>query len=88
MLEFTEKSEVFSGMTEKTPEEGLNENIGKFLEVYKILSPEARIGFEIEITKKMKDMDEGTRKLYLALVKAAKDELNIKETVSRMRKAK
>ena len=45
----------FGKMAEKTPEEKLGENIGKFLEVYKILTPEARIGFEIEIAKKMKE---------------------------------
>jgi len=75
-------------MAEKTPGEILDENIGKFLEVYKILSPEARIGFEIEIMKKMKAMDERTAKLYTILIRAAKDGLNIKETISRMGKAK
>ena len=86
MLEY--KSEVFGDVNEKKPEERLEDIIGRFLEVYKILSPEARITFEIEIAKKTKDMDERTRKLYEALIKAAKNGLNTEETISEMRKNK
>lgn len=75
-------------MNEKNPKERLEDIIRRFLEVYKILSPEARITFEIEITKKTKDMDERTKKLYEALIKAAKNGLNTEETIFEMRKNK
>jgi len=74
-------------MTEKTPQERLDESIRQFLEIYKILSPEARISFEIEIIRKTKDMDERTQKLYLALIKAAKDDRTVEETIKRMHKS-
>ena len=74
-------------MTEKTPEEKLNESIERFLEVYKFLGPEERIRFEIEIEKKTKEIDEKTRNLYSALIRSAKDGKNIKETLNKMKKA-
>ena len=88
MLECSANSGVFGDMIEKNNKERLEDIIKRFLEVYKILSPEARITFDIEIARKTRDMDERTRKLYEALTKAAKDGLNISETISQMSKTK
>jgi hypothetical protein len=88
MLEYVVDSEVFGYMNEKNSKERLEDIIARFLEVYKILSPEARITFDIEIARKTGDMDDRTKKLYEALTKAAKDGLNVSETLSQMSKSK
>lgn len=75
-------------MAEKNAEETLDEIVGRFIEVYKILSPEEKIRFEIEIEKKTKAMDGKTKDLYLALIASAKKGLDIKETLVKMRKVK
>lgn len=74
-------------MIEKDKLTILHKNVDLFLEAYKILSPEARGTFEAEFTSKMKDMDERTKKLYMALIKAAKEEMNRDQTIEEMRKA-
>ena len=71
-------------MAEKNAENKLDDIIGRFLQVYKILSTEEKVRFEIEIVKKTKDADERTRNLYSALIAAAKDGLDIKEAITKM----
>jgi len=72
-------------MTEKNPQEKLEDSIKRFLDVYRILSPEARIAFEVEIEKKTRDDDDRTKKLYSSLIKAAKAGMNIEETIKEMK---
>lgn len=74
-------------MIEKDKLTILHKNVDLFLEAYKILSPEARATFEAELTSKMKGMDERTRKLYQALIKAAKEGMDKEGAVQEMRKA-
>jgi len=73
-------------MNDKNPEERLEDQVKRFLEVYKVLSPEARVTFEIEIAKKTAVMDERTKNLYNALVKAAREGLSQQEAIEQMRK--
>ena len=75
-------------MAEKSAEQNLIDLVKKYLEVYRILSPEARVTFEVEIVKKTRDMDERTRNLYGTLIKAAKDGLDTDEAIIRMKKVK
>lgn len=75
-------------MAEKINEEKLEDIIGKFLEVYKFLSPEEKIRFEIDIAKKSKTMDDKTKNLYTALIAAAKDGDTTKGAISKMQKIK
>ena len=66
--------------------EKMERSVNVFLEVYRILSPEGRAQFEAEINAKLKELDEKTRKLYLALIKAAKDGLSTDEAIEEMKK--
>ena len=60
-------------MAENAEFEKLDESIGKFLEVYKILSSEAKAAFESKLPSAIKGDDEKTQNLYRALLKAAKE---------------
>ncbi|MFA4966875.1 MAG: hypothetical protein WC624_01480 [Candidatus Margulisiibacteriota bacterium] len=62
----------------------LNDNIGKFLDVYRVLTPEARAAFEAQIDKSSHGKDEKTKGLYRALLKAAKDNLDTEEAIEMM----
>jgi len=66
--------------------EKMEKSINVFLEIYKILSPEGRAQFEAEIAARIKNLDEKSKKLYLALIKAAKDGLAPAEAIEEMRK--
>lgn len=72
----------------KSPEEKLDDIIEKFFEVYRILSPEEKVKFEIGIVKKNKDADERTKNLYAALIDAVKRGLTVKEAITKMGKVK
>ncbi|MCX5725704.1 MAG: hypothetical protein NT030_00740 [Candidatus Saganbacteria bacterium] len=74
-------------MMEKDKSVILYKNVELFLEDYKILSPEARATFEAELGSKIKGMDERTKKLYLALIKAAKEGMDRERAIEEMRKA-
>lgn len=64
----------------------LEEDIGKFLNVYQILSPPDRAVFEAQLNGAVKNEDEATKKLYAELLSAAKDGANIDDTILRMKK--
>ena len=66
----------------------LNENIKKFLDVYKILSPEARAAFEAELPSAIKGSDEKTKKLYEALLKAAKEGMDTEAAIGEMERTR
>jgi hypothetical protein len=63
----------------------LCQDIGKFLEVYKILTPEARAAFEAQMDKIVARADEKSKALYRTLQQAAKDGLTTEEAVDKMK---
>ena len=75
-------------MDEKNPMDNLNDQVRRFLEVYKVLPPDARVSFEIEIAKKKGSMDERTKRLYDALIQAARDGMNFEQAISKMKEIK
>jgi hypothetical protein len=74
-------------MEEKSPGMRLQKDIHKFLEVYKVLSPEGRAQFEAQMAGATKTHDEKTKKLYHSLLQAAKDGKGIEEAIQEMNKA-
>jgi hypothetical protein len=65
----------------------LQKDIKKFLEVYQVLSPEGKAQFEAQMAGAIKDRDGKTKKLYQALLQAAKDGKGIEEAIEAMEKA-
>ena len=53
--------------------EKLEKQIQKFLQVYNILLPEAKAAFEAQMNGHLKNVDDRTKNLYVALLNAAKD---------------
>jgi hypothetical protein len=68
--------------------EKFEEEVRHFLEVYKILSPEARVNFEIEIARKTAFMDEKTKKLYSVLIDSAREGFGFSDAIAKMKKIK
>ena len=60
-------------------------DIKKFLDVYSVLSPEAKAQFEAKLAGEIKNMDERTKKLYRNLLSAAKDGKGIEEAIAAMK---
>jgi len=69
------------------PQQKLLSDVKRFLEVYKVLSPEGKAQFEAQMAGSIKDQDEKTKKLYQALLQAAKDGKSIEEAIEEMHKA-
>ena len=65
----------------------LQNDIQRFLEVYKVLSPEGKAQFEAQMAGAIKDQDERTKKLYYSLLESAKDGKGIEEAIQEMKKA-
>lgn len=65
----------------------LLQDVKRFLEVYKVLSPDGKAQFEAQMAGSVKDQDAKTKKLYLALLQAAKDGKNIAGAIEEMGKA-
>ncbi len=57
---------------ESSPEQKLQEEIGRFLEVYATLSTSGKELFEIQLAEKLNQSDEKTKELYRVLVACAK----------------
>ena len=74
-------------MVENNPIQRLYNDVKKFLEVYQVLSPEGKAQFEAQMAGAIKDLDEKTKKLYQALLQAAKDGKGIEEAIKAMEKA-
>jgi hypothetical protein len=68
------------------PIDKLRQDIKKFLDVYKILSPEGRAQFEAQMAGAVKGQDEKTKKLYYVLLQAAKDGKEIEDAIKEMQK--
>ena len=66
----------------------LNNNIEKFLDIYKILAPEAKAAFEAQLDKTIYTSNEETKILYQTLRQAAKDGLSAEEAIEKMKKSK
>lgn len=64
----------------------LSKDVQKFLDVYNILSSEARAAFEAQIAPTLHAADEKSKKLYAALLSSAKDGISIEDAISRMEK--
>lgn len=74
-------------MTEDNPLQKLNKDIQKFLEVYKVLSPEGKAQFEAQMAGAIKDQGGRSKKLYYALLQSAKDGKGIEAAIAEMEKA-
>ena len=68
------------------PQEKLRQDIRKFLEVYKVLSPEGKAQFEAQMAGEVKGQDEKTKKLYYSLLQSAKDGKDIEQAIQEMGK--
>jgi len=58
-----------------------------FFDAFGKLSPDEKLYFLAEIDKALSKKDEKEKKLYLALMKAAREKKTCAETISAMRKA-
>jgi len=74
-------------MEQSDPIQRLRKDVKRFLEVYKVLSPEGKAQFEAQMAGSIKDHDEKSKKLYYALLKAARDGKGIEEAIEGMKKA-
>lgn len=71
-------------MEQSDPIQRLRQDVKKFLDVYKVLSPEGKAQFEAQMAGAIKGHDEGSKKLYYALLKAAKDGKGIDGAIQEM----
>ncbi len=62
----------------------LTEEITRFFEVYNILSPEGKAGFEAQLGPKLNSSDKKTRIFYEILLSAAKDNATAEEAIDRL----
>jgi hypothetical protein len=69
------------------PKEKLSKDINRFLAIYKILGAEARAAFAAQMDAVIKNTDEKTRRLYLALLDSAKDSCDLEDTIDNMNRA-
>ena len=68
------------------PQEKLQQDIKRFLEVYQVLSPEGKAQFEAQMAGEVKGQDEKTKKLYYSLLQSAKDGRDIEQAIQEMGK--
>jgi hypothetical protein len=73
--------DIFIMETPKT-----EDKIKEFLEVFKKLSGDERIYFLAQIDKVLAEKSEKDRKIFLALLKAAKDGMSYEETITEMKR--
>ncbi|KAF0134519.1 MAG: hypothetical protein FD145_537 [Candidatus Saganbacteria bacterium] len=64
----------------------LEEDVQNFINSYSIMPPEAKASFEAHFNETIKNMDNSTKNLYLALAQAAKDGLSSNEAIESMKK--
>lgn len=69
------------------PNVKLIESIKKFSSAYGALTPEGKNAFQNQINAQLKKMDDRTKKLYMALIDATKEGLDINKTIATMEKA-
>ncbi len=71
-------------MTNMPNFDDLNDQVGAFINTYKILSPEAKAAFEAQLNKSIFQSSESTQILYRVLREAAKDGLTAEEAIEKM----
>lgn len=76
-----------SSMPENPTREKLEKDVRDFLAAYKILLPEAKAEFEAQLNGQLKNTDDKTRKLYQALLNAAKNNDNLEQAIEAMYEA-
>ncbi|MBU0629315.1 MAG: hypothetical protein KKC80_00155 [Candidatus Margulisbacteria bacterium] len=69
------------------PEEKLLHEVRSFLETYKVLPPASRASFEAILFKNLRNEDEQTKKLYQALIAAAKDNNTVEGAIAALNQA-
>jgi hypothetical protein len=67
--------------------EKLRQNVENFLNAYKGLSSDGRVAFLVSLDKSIKGKDEREKRMYIALLKAARDGKNTDEAIDVMSKA-
>ncbi|MBU1026311.1 MAG: hypothetical protein KKA31_01110 [Candidatus Margulisbacteria bacterium] len=68
-------------------EKKLESDVKKFLDVYKVLSAEAKAQFEAQLNGEIKKADERSKKYYLVLLQAAKDGCSVEQAISRLKQS-
>ncbi len=72
---------------DKEPEKKLENDVKKFLEVYKVLSAEGKAHFEAQLAGETKKVDKKTKNLYEVLLQAAKDGCDVGQAISRLKQS-
>jgi len=62
----------------------LEQDVKKFLEVYEILSPEAKAQFESQLAGSVKGLDERTKRLHYVLLAVAKEKGSVSEAIEKL----
>ena len=62
------------------------EKVSEFLGAFKKLSAEEKVSFLAQIDKVLAEKDEKERKIFLALIKAAREGRDIEEAIQAMKK--
>ncbi|OGC22818.1 hypothetical protein A2291_00675 [candidate division WOR-1 bacterium RIFOXYB2_FULL_42_35] len=70
----------------QNPNERLQIDVKRFLEVYKVISPEARAQFESQLKSTVISLDEKTKLLYFALLQSAQAGDTVEEAIAKMKK--
>ena len=68
-------------MAEESPFNKLENDIKRFIEVYKVLSAEGQAAFEAQMMANLKKVDPKTKKLYETLIRAAKEGMGVEDTI-------
>jgi len=65
----------------------LQGDIQKFLDVYKILSPEGKAQFEAQMAAVVKGVDVRTKRLYQSLLSSAREGRGVEEAIQQLQRA-
>ena len=67
--------------------EKLRRDVEVFLNSYNALPPDGKVGFLVSLDKSLKSKSEREKKMYIALLKAARDEKDVDQAIEEMSKA-
>ena len=65
----------------------LRANVENFLNSYNRLAPEGRVSFLVALDKAIKNKNDKEKRMYIALLKAARDSKNVDQAIEGMSKA-
>ena len=85
MIELSEKL-IFMGEEPKNDGK-LRDNVGNFLNAYTALTPDGKVAFLVALDKSIKNKDAREKRMYIALLKAARDGKSVDEAIESMSKA-